>query len=255
MTAPDDLELFRIQFEDTLDGNGRAIAPYGIAIVCTAERDELWIAREVPDALVAELTAAFEGAARSRVEPEPPALERCRPILERDGRAVERSGGPSYVFPDAVSFACDVRVERSDASTAESLREANPSNWHPVEWNELLDGKLGPWAIATEGELVVSVCHTARVITPRGAECGVWTRPGYRGRGYAAAATSAWAAAMRPYGRHLFYCTGVANRSSQRVTERLGLRRIGWIWRLQVPRVDDDNLHPLSSLRNARSPA
>jgi hypothetical protein len=54
---------------------------------------------------------------------------------------------------------------------------------------------------------------------------------------------------MRPHGRLLFYCTGVENRSSQRVTERLGLRRIGWIWRLQPPRVDDDRLHPLSSLR------
>ena len=247
-----DLELFRIQFEDTLDGNGRAIGTYGaygIAIVCTAERDELWISAEVPDAVAAELTEVFEGAARSTGSAEPPALERCRPILERDGRAMERSGGPSYVFPDGTSFASAVHVERSDTSPRQTLRDANPGNWHPVEWNELLDGTLGPWAIATEGELVVSICHTARPITPRGAECGVWTHPEHRGRGHAAAVTAAWAAAMRPHGRHLFYCTGVANRSSQRVTERLGLRRIGWIWRLQSPRVDDDNLHPLSSLR------
>jgi hypothetical protein len=54
-----DLELFRIQFEDTLDGNGRAVGAYGaygISIVCTPERDELWISAAVPDADAAELT-------------------------------------------------------------------------------------------------------------------------------------------------------------------------------------------------------
>ncbi|HEY0985774.1 MAG TPA: GNAT family N-acetyltransferase [Kofleriaceae bacterium] len=248
----DDLELFRIQFEDVLDGR-RMIGAYGVAIVCTADRDELWISTEVADEQAAELTAVFDGAARATGALEPPALERCRPILERDGRALVTSGGPSYVFPDDTRFASDVRVERSDAPTAEALRDANPGNWHPVEWNELLDGQLGPWAAATEGERVVSLCHTPRPLTPRGAECGVWTRPGHRGRGYAAAVTAAWAALVRPSGRHLFYCTGVANRSSQRVTERLGLRRIGWIWRLELPRPPDDaQLHPLSALRRAQ---
>jgi hypothetical protein len=253
VTALDDLALFEIQFEGSLDDRGRAIDSYGVAIVCTAERDALWISTEVPDAMVAELTAAFDGAPRSTGGTAPPALERCRPILERDGRALERSGGPSYVFSDGVRSASEARIERSDASTGEALRDANPGNWHPVEWRELLDGALGPWAIASEGELVVSICHTARPITPRGAECGVWTRPGFRGRGHGAAVTAVWADVMRPWGRHLFYCTGVENRSSQRVTDRLGLRRIGWIWRLRVPRPpDDDHLHPLSALRQAR---
>lgn len=247
---PDDLELFGIQFEDVLDGRGRTIGAYGVAIVCTADRDALWISTEVPDERAAELTAVFDSAPRSNGANEPPALERCRPILERDGRALRRGGGPSYVFPEDTRFASDVHVERSDTSTAAALRGANPGNWHPVEWDELLDGRLGPWAVATEGELVVSICHTARPLTPRGAECGVWTRPGHRGRGYAAAVTAAWAALVRPSGRHLFYCTGVENRSSQRVTERLGLRRIGWIWRLEPPRPPDDaQLHPLSALR------
>src|SRR5689334_20188089 len=26
-----------------------------------------------------------------------------------------------------------------------ALRGANPGNWEPVEWDELLEGKLGPW--------------------------------------------------------------------------------------------------------------
>jgi RimJ/RimL family protein N-acetyltransferase len=260
-----DLELFAIQFEDALDERGRAIGPYGaygVAIVCTAERDALWISAEVPDAMAAELTAAFDGAPRATGATEPPALERCRPILERGGRTLERSGGPSHVFPDDTLFAIEpqlasgARIERSDAATPgarEALRGANPGNWHPDEWVELLDGALGPWAIASEGELVVSICQTPRPITPRGAECGVWTRPEFRGRGHAAAVTATWADVMRPSGRHLFYCTSADNRSSQRVTERLGLRRIGWIWRLQTPRPhDDDQLHPLSAVRRAR---
>jgi RimJ/RimL family protein N-acetyltransferase len=146
-----------------------------------------------------------------------------------------------------------VHVVRSDEPAAPALRDANPGNWHPIEWTELLDGALGPWAIATERDLVVSICHTPGPMTPRGAECGVWTRPGFRGRGHAATVTSAWADVMRPSGRHLFYCTGAANRSSQRVAERLALRCIGWIWRLEAPRARDDaDLHPLSALRRAR---
>jgi RimJ/RimL family protein N-acetyltransferase len=134
------------------------------------------------------------------------------------------------------------------------LRNANPGNWHPVEWDELLDGRLGPWTMALEGELVVSICHTPRPLTTRAAECGVWTHPAFRGRGYAAAVTSEWAAIMRPSGRYLFYSTDAENLSSQRVARRLNLRRLGWSWHLWLPRDDeDDRLHPLSTLRKSRS--
>jgi predicted GNAT family acetyltransferase len=42
--------------------------------------------------------------------------------------------------------------------------------------------------MATEAERVVSICHTPRPVTARAAECGVWTHPAVRGRGYGAAA-------------------------------------------------------------------
>jgi RimJ/RimL family protein N-acetyltransferase len=97
----------------------------------------------------------------------------------------------------------------------------------------------------------VSICHTPGPLTPRGAECGVWTQPGFRGRGYATATATAaaWAASLRPTGRILFYSTDADNRSSQRVAERLQLRPIGWTWRLRAPDPRVEPVHPLSALR------
>jgi predicted N-acetyltransferase YhbS len=51
-----------------------------------------------------------------------------------------------------------------------------------------------------------------------------------------AAVTAAWAALMRPTGRHLLYSVARTNVSSQRVAARLGLRPIGWLWQLAAPR-------------------
>lgn len=106
-------------------------------------------------------------------------------------------------------------------------------NWTQDEWRQLLDGSLGPWASVVRGDRVVSLCHTAK-LADRGAEAGTWTDPDCRGRGYAAAATAAWASLFAPGGRYLFYSTSADNRSSQRVAERLGLPLIGWIWRLRA---------------------
>ncbi|TME31877.1 MAG: GNAT family N-acetyltransferase [Chloroflexi bacterium] len=85
--------------------------------------------------------------------------------------------------------------------------------------------------MAIQRDMVVSICHTPAV-SERGAEAGVWTRPEFRGQGYAVAVTAAWATLARPSGRHLFYSTAGANVSSQRVAARLGLRPLGWLWQL-----------------------
>ena len=146
-------------------------------------------------------------------------------------------------------FASGAHIERSDGSNRAALRDANPGDWLPVECDELLDGHLGPWAMATQRGRVVSICHTPGPVTPRGAECGVWTHSAFRGRGNAAAVTAAWASVMRPTGRHLFYSTDAENLSSQRVARRLNLRPLGWTWRLGRPRDDVERAHPLSVLR------
>ena len=88
----------------------------------------------------------------------------------------------------------------------------------------LLAGVLGPWAIGSIDGRVVSICHCAR-LAARGAEAGVWTDPGFRGQGHAAAVVAAWASLLAPTGRHLFDSTFSENWSSQRVAARLGLRQ------------------------------
>jgi GNAT superfamily N-acetyltransferase len=254
-----DLELLGLQAEATFDHRGRIAGRYGATIAATAsgDRSALWIGAEVPEDLAAALILAFDGAPAAPDEP-PPALERCRQLLWAGGRAVVATGGPSYVFSDA-PLAATARMVRSDevgpgAPILAALRAANPGNWEPLEWDELLDGRLGPWTMALDGDgdgaVVASICHTPGPLAPRAAECGVWTRPECRGRGHAAATAAAWAEVLRPSGRTLFYSTDADNRSSQRVASRLGLRPIGWTWRLAPPPDPDaSSLHPLCSLR------
>jgi hypothetical protein len=255
---PTALELRRIQSEESFDHRGRRAGLYGVAIVCCPDEQALWMGAEVPDALAAQLAEAF---ARSPRAPDPrtppPALEACRRLLEAaGGPPVPCDAGPSYLIEEGTRFPSAVTIHLSDGGPAEPLRAANPGNWHPVEWDELLDGRLGPWAMAYQDGAVVSICHTPVPMRPRAAECGVWTAPAHRGRGYAAAVTAAWADLLRPSGRHLFYSTDAGNHSSQQVARRLGLRPLGWTWCLGRYRPDSDGdgdgdprLHPLCSLR------
>ena len=88
------------------------------------------------------------------------------------------------------------------------------------------DELWAPFCIAFHGEEPASVAFTVGS-TPDSAEVGVVTIPEFRGQGYAAAVTAGWASLQAHDGRTLFYCTYWTNVSSQRVTQRLGLRFIG----------------------------
>jgi predicted GNAT family acetyltransferase len=85
-----------------------------------------------------------------------------------------------------------------------------------------------PWCVALDGNenAIASMCYAAR-LGDKGAEAGVYTFPRYRSRGLAAAVTASWASMAALNNRELFYSTSAANRSSQRVAARLGLRLIG----------------------------
>lgn len=83
-----------------------------------------------------------------------------------------------------------------------------------------------PWCVALEGETIAAMAFAARN-GPRGAEVGVYTFPGFRGRGLAAAATAAWSGLAELADRPLFYSTLVTNTSSQKVAARLGLSVFG----------------------------
>ncbi|MFD0478137.1 GNAT family N-acetyltransferase [Nonomuraea thailandensis] len=160
----------------------------------------------------------------------PDVLTACRALL--GGDQVTVSGGPSYLVSPPVR--ADVAVDVLRSGSAEHVRLVRslprPASWEPDEWAELTSGTAGsPWAMVAEDGQVVSICHSAR-LTPLGAEAGTWTSPAHRGRGYAAATTSAWADQLP--GVHLFYSTSADNHSSQRVAQRLRLRPLGWFWHL-----------------------
>ena len=241
---PSDLELLAIAIDTRWlkDDRGRLLkvqnaqdrpAPHLLVGVST-EGWTLAFGSDVPDAVVEELQAAFDVEPPAG-DPAVPlaAVVRCKQLLESALGDVESSGGPSYVIPTGTSFVSGAALLRSDDEHKERLKSQDLErlNWTAEEWRQLLLGDLGPWAFVMNGDRVVSMCHTAR-LAGNGAEAGTWTDPDYRGRGYAAAATAAWASLFAPGDRHLFYSTGADNLSSQRVAARLNLPLIGWIWRL-----------------------
>jgi hypothetical protein len=240
-----DSELLRIEIETlwTHDERGRLVAarrpdayegaPHLVVGVTTDGATVAAIGRGVADALADELLAEVARSPRVAPSEVPAAFERCTQLLRDALGDVETSGGPSYLIPPGTTFATPVAIRRSEGNPAEALRGKRPDNWQVDEWQQLVDGALGPWAIATIDGAPVSMCHSAR-LSERGAEAGVWTAPEHRGRGYAAAVTADWAALLAPSGRHLFYSTSANNVSSQRVAARLGLRPIGWTWRLSA---------------------
>ena len=79
--------------------------------------------------------------------------------------------------------------------------------------------------LIVEGRLV-SQCRSVR-ISPTAHEAGLETLPDFRGHGYAAKVTLAWAAAVRDLGALPFYSTSWKNINSQKVARKLGLYYFG----------------------------
>jgi hypothetical protein len=254
-TTPSNLDLLRIKTVDPAGGRQTVPGLRGFVIACTDEAEEIWIGSEVPADLAAALQTAHRRGQPRAPREQPASLPACERLLQARGWPTRRRAGPSYLIEAAVPFSSGASIEsseRPDRSSLERLRRCNPGNWEPLEWDELLDGHLGPWCMAIERDRVISICHTPGPLRAEAAECGVWTDPAFRGRGHAAAVTSAWAAMLLPSGRHLFYCTTADNLSSQRVAERLKLRPLGWTWGV-AEEADHAgaSVHPLSALRRS----
>jgi RimJ/RimL family protein N-acetyltransferase len=241
-----DLELLEIEIETlwATDHRGRLVhtrkaivrvAPH-LVIGVSNDGQIAAIGHEVPDGLAVELQGAVAGAPLSPPTTPPASITHCEHLLKNAVGPVVLSSGPGYVIPRNAAFESAAVILHSDDGNAESLRDQIPKrpNWSAEEWNLLLDGFFGPWAVATIGGKVIAICHTAR-LADRGAEAGVWTDPDFRGQGHAAAVTAAWASLLAPSGRHLFYSTSATNLSSQRVAARLNLHSIGWMWQLSTP--------------------
>ena len=230
-----DLELLQIEIKTIWQPTGRPARIQGPELVIGSTTAGLTAAvGAVPDDVADVLLQIVASAEPPETLDAPPVLlERCRQVLSAALGPVEQApgSGPSYLVHDTVAFAPTGPLVRSNDSGTARLRTANPGNWPDDEWHQLIQGQLGPWVMAMHDDEVVSICHTARD-SDLAVEAGTWTRPDARGRGYAASATAAWAALVRPTGKYIFYSTSGANISSQRVAARLQLRPIGWLWQL-----------------------
>jgi GNAT superfamily N-acetyltransferase len=227
-----DLDLLQIEM-DLLWGTE---AGPELVLACARDGVRARIGKHVSQHLARALAAEIEGTLRAlEAETPPPQLERFRLLLEDGlGAAVRLApgSGPSYLVGPDVRYPATAELVRSNDAELSALRAANPGNFGADEWQNLLDGRLGPWVMARHGERVISICHTP-VSNSVAAEAGVWTHPDYRGQGYAPATTAEWAALMRPTGRLLFYSTSRTNRTSQPVAAHLALRPLGHLWQLQ----------------------
>lgn len=128
----------------------------------------------------------------------PPAgLAAVREALARHAPVTAEQSGPVYRFPASLSRPSQV-VQLTDASR-EVVRETY--SWL---YEELAD--WGPCFAVVRDGAAVSVCFTSRSGAVA-AEAGVDTLAGFRGRGYAAAVSAAWGAAIRESGRIPLYST------------------------------------------------
>ncbi|MFE6778435.1 GNAT family N-acetyltransferase [Streptomyces sp. NPDC057702] len=262
--VPADRELLSLQLGAnwTVTGDGRLTGPDAPRLVVAAAADGVRVAADasVPERVLAEVRATvarvrpvlLAGAAggggpasggpveggpdcvgREGAYGVPEAVVRARRLVEAATGEATLISAPSYLVAPGTRFAPTAEVVTSSEPGRAALRAANPGNWGAGEWDDLLDGALGPWAMAVEAGRVVAICHTP-CASELAAEAGVWTRPGHRGRGHAATVTAAWARVMAATsgGKRLFYSTTAANLASQNVARRLGLRQLGWLWKL-----------------------
>jgi hypothetical protein len=187
--------------------------------------------KDVPDEIAAQLLAvAKEEPPWSSADTEPKCLERLVALLETHKPVTHVELEVDHRIPNALRYDHSSAIVRSDTAEGAAFaalfaREGMPQSMIDAGFKSVAD-LWPPWCIALDGETVASIAFSAR-LGARGAAIGVYTFPGHRGRGLAAAATSAWSS-LRALSRHvLFYSARRDNLSSRRVIERLGLPRIG----------------------------
>jgi GNAT acetyltransferase-like protein len=138
--------------------------------------------------------------------------------------------GLVWSFPDQLDYRHSAPLVASDTPEGDRLLARLRERGMPaalVDAGFVDVGRLwAPWCVALDGDEIASLAFTVG-LSPASAEVGVYTAERYRGRGLAAAVTAGWAALPALGGRVRFYSTTVANRSSQDVARRLGLRYVG----------------------------
>lgn len=183
-------------------------------------------------AVRADVAEDVAGAIDSLARREPPAADLRSPPAHAQryealllptlpaGAAIRSSGSQAFAFPAAIPAPAGTVVVVDEA-----LLQRHFPNWVA---GELATGRA-PLAAVCEDGYPVSICFCARS-SDAAAEAGVETAVAFRGRGYAARATAAWALAVRSSGRIPLYSTHWTNGASLAVARQLGLRAYASGW-------------------------
>ena len=164
---------------------------------------------------------------------DPDAMPACaEKIVEllSDGQAAAVSTALVYQLPNHLRYEHPAEIVRGDSDEGcqmlARLAERGMPDYMQAAGFKGAGDFWEPWCVAMDNGEIASMAFAAR-LGVSGAELGVYTFPKYRSRGLAAAVTAAWSSMRSLNQRALFYSTSKSNRSSQRVTARLGLRLIG----------------------------
>jgi RimJ/RimL family protein N-acetyltransferase len=174
--------------------------------------------QSLDDVVARRITEIVEERLPARtLRPSPEVMNAVREAFKQQAPTTREEGGPVYHFPESIPQAIDVVQLTED--NVELVRETFPWLLHELaEWWPC-------FAMVRDGD-AVSICFSSR-IGPRACEAGVQTLPDFRGRGYAAAVTTAWGASILSSGRIPLYSTSWENLASQGVARRLGLILVG----------------------------
>ncbi len=157
---------------------------------------------------------------------EPPLRDFQDPPLQADKYLSLVGGqiasGPAFRFPDEISHSTGTTlIDRLD------LLECHFRGWIAEEISQCL-----PIVAVMDGGYPVSVCFCATKNSAPAVEAGLETAAAFRGRGFAARVTAAWAWAIRQSGRIPLYSTHWNNTASLAVARKLGLIQYASDWSL-----------------------
>lgn len=224
---PGVVDLMRLHLEAlfTRDEAGRLVTvnePGGGPAPClflgrTPEGSAWWFGNHVDRELIPELDTLCRwdpvgfhtDAAPGEADPFVECIARRRPV-----RKVW--AGPAFGFPEVLPGGGAVRVTGANADVLAPRFE---------DWLGDVSDDV-PMAAVLEHGSAVSICCSVR-LTSDAHEAGVETHEDFRGSGYGAAATAAWARLVREMDRIPFYSTSWDNHASRALAGRLGLMQFG----------------------------
>jgi hypothetical protein len=185
---------------------------------CTPAGRVVRIGATVPDDLARQLEEIIKRhPPTASLHAPAAALSAVREALSQHAPLTQEESGPAYHFPPSITPPGEaIRLTEANVAVARQT--------YPWLLEELAD--WGPCFAVMHNGTAVSVCFSSRIGTDAEA-AGVETLPAFRGRGYAAAVTAAWGAAVRERGRIPIYSTMWENLASQGVARRLGLILFG----------------------------